>query len=179
MRRRKWAGRQSSTSAVRQIGSDKSAPLAPEERKAVLETHLPYRLYHLLDALERVPAKTAEDNQAFEAGAVAGRVLLEFLGVGYNPKSGELRESRSHVVSGNGQTDDVKVVDVDGTYVSLAELSEQEKTILCEFIRGVHKACAHLTIGSKHSLTVDVFKMAGPIIAKLYQKHVPMVEGLK
>jgi len=152
---------------------DIAAPLSPEERARLLGSDLPYRLYHLRDAIQRVPAKSPQDNQAFEAGAVAGRVLLEFLGVGYDNKRDCLCESRGHSRTKSDLTDDVKVVDLDGTYVSVSNLPPEDQAILAKFIRGVHKACAHLTIGSEHQLTAEIFQDAGPIILRLYETHAP------
>jgi len=158
---------------MRPINSQGIAELSPANRKRLLESDLPYRVDHLRDAVCRVPAKSPADNQAFEAGAVAGRVLLEFLGVGLDPKTRTLRESRSHSQNKAGYTDDVKVIDVGGSYVSISTLSDSERHALQKFIRGVHKACAHLTIDSDHQLTVDVFRTAAQIIIRLYETHGP------
>jgi hypothetical protein len=60
--------------------------LSSDEVKWFLEEHLPYRLALIRDAVRRVPAQSLADDQAFEAAAVAGRVVLDLLGVGYDSK---------------------------------------------------------------------------------------------
>jgi hypothetical protein len=154
---------------MRPINSQGVAQLSPDNKKRLLESDLPYRVNHLRDAIHRVPAKSFADNQAFEAGAVAGRVLLEFLGVGLDAKTQTLRESRHRA----GDTDDVKVVDLGGSYVPISALSKADREALQKFIRGVHKACAYLTIDSDHQLTAEVFRTAAPIIIRLYETHGP------
>jgi hypothetical protein len=156
---------------MRPINPQGVAELTSDNRRRLLESDLPYRIDHLRDAICRVPAQSFADNQAFEAGAVAGRVLLDFLGVGLDRKTQTLRASRHSPKAVD--TDDVKVVDLGGNYVCISSLSESERDALQKFIRGVHKACAHLTIDSDHQLTVDVFRTAAPIIIRLYEMHGP------
>jgi hypothetical protein len=156
---------------MRRVSNGNAEPLAPDEVRQFRGEHLPYRLALLRDAILRVPARTLSDDQAFEAGAVAGRVLLAFLGLGFDPNSDSLREDRRHHVK-NGLTDDVKVVDVGGRFVDIASLSQSETAILTRFIHGVHKACAHLTSRSKHALDVATFQRAVPLIERLYDTHI-------
>lgn len=153
------------------LQGDQTEPLASEEVKRFIDKHLPYRLALIRDAVARIPAQSFADNQAFEAAAVAGRVLLGFLGVGYDSKKETLREDRTHQAK-NGLTDDVKIVDVGGRYVDVASLSQEETVVLTRFIHGVHKACAHLTAGSNHGLDVATFQSAAPIIQRLYEEHI-------
>ncbi len=157
---------------MRPINPQGKAPLVTKARTRLLHSDLPYRVNHLRDAIQRVPAESFADNQAFEAGAVAGRVLLDFLGIGYDAKTESLKESRAHS-NKEGLTDDVKVIDLDGEYVCLSNLSSAEQDILAKFIHGVHKACAHLTIDSDHQLTAEIFRAAAPIILRLYECHAP------
>jgi hypothetical protein len=72
----------------------------------------------------------------------------------------------------NGYTDDVKVVDVGGRYVDIAQLGDKEKMVLTRFIHAVHKACAHLTADSKHRLDVANFQAAASLIQRLYDDHI-------
>jgi len=146
------------------------APLPPDEIQRFLKEHLAYRLALIRDAIPRVPAQSLADDQAFEAAAVAGRVILDFLGIGYDQKREYLKAERTHRCV-NGLTDDVKVIDLGGHYVDLAELNEEEAATLTRFIHGVHKACAHLT-ASKHGLDVATFQAAAPLIQRLYEKHI-------
>jgi hypothetical protein len=82
--------------------------LPKEDIAELLTEHIPYRLVHLRDAVPRVPARCMADNQWFEAGAVNGRSLFSFLGIGYDRKTGTLREDRCYYPAAKGMTDDVK-----------------------------------------------------------------------
>lgn len=148
------------------------APLAEPDRQAMLEEHILYRVDLLNDAKNRIPAQNQQDNQAFEAGAVSGRILLSFLGVGYDEKNCRLKEDRQHKVA-DGVTDDVKVRDVGGDFVEIANLSLDDKGTLIKFIRGAHKACAHFTINSGHQLSPETYKQVVPIIIRLLRESLP------
>ena len=141
-------------------------PLSLDEIVKFRTEHLPYRLHLIKDAVSRVPAKTVADCQAFEAAAVSGRLLLDFLGVGFDPKDQILREARTY-----HSADDVKVIDIGGRYVEIDKLTKADFEILARFIHGVHKACAHLTLGSNHGLDVPTFQQATPIILRLYEEN--------
>jgi len=117
------------------------------------------------------------DNQAFEAGAVAGRSLLSFLGIGYDRKARCLKEDRGYQKEQGDLTDEVKVPDVGGRFVAIDTLSDSQKTILARFIHGVHKACAHFTWKSQHSLDVATYKDAAALIPELFEEHLKKVES--
>jgi hypothetical protein len=152
------------------------APLNPEDVLTIRNQHLPYRRALLLDAIERIPAASMADNQAFEAGAVAGRSLLSFLGVRYDRKKNRLDEDRIYQKETGDQTDDVKAPDVGGSFVEIDQLSEEESSVLARFIHGVHKASAHFTWKSLHGLDVPTYRAAALLICDLLQNHVYQVE---
>ena len=157
---------------MRPILSLGCAPLPADEVRKMLKRHIPYRQWLLDDAVSRIPAKTNQDNQSFEAGTLSGRILLSFLGVAFDEKTGRLREDREHKPR-RRPTDDVKIRDVGGRFVELAELSTTETKTLEKFIRGANKACAHFTVGSDHELTVETYQQAVPIIQRLVQACLP------
>ncbi len=139
----------------------------------MLNQHIPYRIRLLLDAFPRLPARCDPDNQAFEAGTVSGRILLGFLGLRYDEKTGQLKDERVHRMNKEGLTDDVKVRDVGGAFVDLADVSRVEAETLSKFIHGAHKACAHFTIGSDHELSVHTYQQSVPIIIRLLRECLP------
>jgi hypothetical protein len=148
----------------------KPEALAEPKVAETLQQHLPYRIQLLLDGASRVPARSMADNQAFEAGAVAGRSLLAFLGVDYDKKHGILKVAHSYHPEKGGFTDEVKAPDVGGRFVELASLSDDQKELLIRFIHGVHKACAHFTLDSQHGLDARTFQAAAGLIVYLYWK---------
>jgi hypothetical protein len=91
----------------------------------MLTEDIPYRVQLLKDGSRQRGAETQQDNQAFEAGVVSGRILLSFLGVGFDEKTGRLKEDRKHKLT-NELTDDVKVRDVGGRFVELVDVSAAE-----------------------------------------------------
>lgn len=139
----------------------------------MLTNHIPYREGLLMDGVRPawIPA-CHHTNQAFEAGIVSGRILLSFLGLGFDRKTGGLREDRKHSCQ-DGMTDDVKAPDVGGRFAELDELSPEEAETLARFIHGAHKACAHFTINSGHALTLDTYHRAVPIICRLLNSCLP------
>lgn len=146
--------------------------LSDADVQSLLNEHLRYRLQMICDARDRMPAKTFADNQAFEAGAVAGRSLLAFLGVAFDRKKGVLVPYRSHIRLKGGLTDEVKVTDVGGRYVEIDRLTARDAAILARFIEGVHKACAHFTWKSEHRLDRPTFTEAANLILRLYAEHI-------
>jgi len=159
---------------MRPIQEPGLAPLAEKDRREMLDQHIPYRVQLLEAAVRSIPARNLADNQAFEAGAVSGRILLSFLGVGYAERSGELREDRQHKQK-DGMTDDVKAKDVGGRFVELNLLSSEDSRILAQFVQGAHKACAHFTIGSLHQLDVETYTKAVAIIVRLLRECLPQL----
>ena len=153
------------------------APLTEEDIEVMLNQHIPYRERLLLDAFPRLPARRYADNQAFEAGVVSGRILLGFLGIGYNEETKKLKKDRNHRNNGGDLTDDVKVRDVGGKYVELATLSSKDSQTLCRFIHGANKACAHFTVGSDHKLNVPTFQQTVPIVIRLLGECLPTKTG--
>jgi len=161
-------------------------------KEDLLCAHIPYRLWLILDAWARIHSskqrgpwlsvidKNASldsdkryskvglwglsDSQAFEAGAVAGRQLLSFLGLGIGVKDGKLKESKP-------KDDDAHVTQLGGRAVSLnLAVAIDKENRLEKFIRGVHKACAHLTINARHDLNLDLFYEVVPLIIYLYRQ---------
>lgn len=142
------------------------------DRMAMLTEHIPYREMLLTDGVRTVGAKCWQDNQAAEAGIVSGRILLSFLGLGYDKVSDGLTLDRLHKPK-SGPTDDVKARDVGGRFVELDELTPEEAETLARYINGANKACAHFTINSGHALTLDTYHRAVPIICRLLDSCLP------
>jgi len=149
------------------------AELSEDQQKVMLNEHIPYRLSLLLNGYRPSSIQASQHtNQAFEAGSVSGRILLVFLGLGYDSISGSLKFTRKHDEK-DGQTDDVKAPDLGGHFVEPRSLSQIDKEALAKFIHGANKACAHFTIGSNHQLNLETYAKAGPIIFRLMAQCFP------
>ena len=139
---------------------------------AIRQQHLPYRRELVLDAINRIPAKTMLDNQAFEAGAIAGRSILSLLGIRHDRRKGCLAVDHDYQIEPGNMTDDVKAPDIGGTFVDIGTLSIEEQSILSRFIHGVHKACAHFTWKSTYAFDVENYHAAARLIVSLLQRHI-------
>ena len=141
----------------------------------MLNKHIPYRLSLLRSGYwpRWAVQHTQHTSPAFEAGALSGRILLSFLGLKCNKKSGELEPDTKHDSIDKQTTDDVKACDVGGEFVDLNRLPPGDRNALAVFIRGVNKACAHFTIGSDHDLNLETYAAAAPIIFRLMVEQFP------
>lgn len=141
--------------------------------KDFLSIGIPYRLKMLAFAEDVLPAPTTRDSAFVEAAIVTGRLLLQFLGLGIDRQGGlKLVERRKHRIE-NGFTDEVKITDVGGQFVTLASLDATTKQILAHFHHGASKASAHLTWDSGHQLDLDNLQRSIPIIRNLVLSHLP------
>jgi hypothetical protein len=148
-------------------------PLSREVVKSFLKVGIPYRLAMLDFAEAAIPVKTTRDSAFIEAGVVAGRLLLQFLGLGIRRKGGlTLVESRGYHTE-NGFTDEVKITDLGGSFVEVASLDAATTDTLAEFHNGASKASAHFTWDSGHQLDLDNLRRCIPIIRNLVLAHLP------
>jgi hypothetical protein len=151
------------------------APLPEKDIQDMLNKHIPYRLSLIRDGYwPRWSTKNSQHtNQAFEAGAVSGRILLSFLGLKCGRKVVQLEPDQSHDSVDQKTTDDVKAPDIGGKFVEIDALPAADRHALAVFYRGVNKACAHFTFGSDHELSLDTYARAAPIIFRLMAERFP------
>ncbi len=156
----------------RRIVNGVPEPLDPEVVKSFLSTGIPYRLAMLDFAEEVMPAKTTRDSAFIEAAMVTGRLLMHFLGLGIEHRSGKLVSQHGYHVR-DGATDEVKVTDLGGRFVDVALLDQSTAQVLAHFYNGASKASAHLTWDSGHQLDNSNFKHGVSIIRDLVCRHTP------
>src|SRR5262245_32119875 len=114
--------------------------------------HLPYRLYMLRAHRDRQVKGTLDSEQMdamvcmFEAGLIASRVLLQFLGLGvtYLPAC-KLIEQRGYISYDGVSTQEVKVEDLGGSFVEVSKLKPNDAQLLSQIFDGASKSSAHLT----------------------------------
>ena len=160
---------------MRSIQTQGLAPLSKGDIHDMLNKHIPYRLYLLRDGYwpSWSTEKSQQTNQAFESGAVSGRVLLSFLGLKCGRKVVQLEPDQVHDLVDKKTTDDVKAPDMGGKFVQINALPAADRHSLAVFYRGVNKASAHLTIGSDHELNLQSYAAAAPIIFRLMAECFP------
>jgi hypothetical protein len=148
-------------------------PLEPEVIKHFLSIGIPYRLAMLDFAEEVSPAQTTRDAAFIEAAIVAGRLLIQFLGLGIEQRGGLRLVPRRNYYVKNGYTDEVKITDLGGRFVEVASLDPATAQVLAHFYNGASKASAHLTWDSGHQLDLENFKQSIPLIRDLVRRHLP------
>ena len=152
----------------RRIDQNKTPdPLPGEVIESFLKVDIPYRLAILDFAEAAIPAQTTQDSAFVEAGIVAGRLLLQFLGLGFTRKGGlTLIPSREYHTD-NGFTDEVKVIDIGGRFVDIATLDAETADALAHFHNGASKASAHFTwiqgVDSISTISDSVSRLSAPL----------------
>jgi len=138
--------------------------------------HLKYRLTMLLAWKERIDSDISIPFQdalcGFEAALIASRLFVHFFGlrISHRP-SLHLIEDRSYFDSG-GQSDEVKVVDLGGTFVTIdTDLTASEADLLARAYNGANKASAHLTSGSNHEFPPDDLPPTIEVVSRLLRTH--------
>jgi hypothetical protein len=150
-------------------------PLTDAVKAEFLARHIPYRLELLRLGKASCPARDMCASAIVEAGVVSGRLLLQFLGLGIELRPDpRLVERHDYFEKPKGQTDEVKVPDLGGSFVDLSELSDEDKLVLAEFHYGASKACAHFTWESEHGLDVEIIHRASDLIDGLVHAHCPV-----
>ena len=164
---------------MRSIQTQGIAPLSEGDIQDMLNKHIPYRLYLLRDGYWPCWSneKSQQTNQAFESGAVSGRILLSFLGLKCGRKVVQLELDQLHDSFDKKTTDDVKAPDMGGKFVEIDALPVVDRQALAVFYHGVNKASAHFTIGSDHELSLQTYKVAAPIIFLLMAECFPKNAG--
>jgi len=155
---------------------DKSITDAEKSEFWKTHGHLSYRYTMLWTHKEKIDNKKqieyCQAICAFEAALLACRVFMEFLGLGikYNPHP-VLVEKRAYFSRDGQTTDEIKVVDLGGSFVSLKELSASEQKTLAIIFHMAHKATAHLTLGAQDMSEPAIVHSAIPIIDHLLGVH--------
>nr|CAP47491.1 putative integron gene cassette protein [uncultured bacterium] len=156
--------------------SDKRAFLAP-----LPKGHLAYRLT-MLWTYKRCYNKGVDIKFkvcAFEASLIACRVLLEFLGFGIDRSSPpKLIQKREYFKLG-GRIDEVKVVDLGGSFASIDIILAEEQEILAKVYYMANRATAHLTHGAPFMEPAELVQKAVPIIDRLLNENLFDVIGQK
>jgi hypothetical protein len=92
------------------------------------------------------PASGLIDSAAVEAAIIAGRQLIQFLGLGIEFRGNERPSLKSKTCyerykkGDDYYTAEVKVVNVGGGFTEMADSTEKEKRTLAEFLHGASKA---------------------------------------
>jgi hypothetical protein len=111
---------------------------------------------------------------------MAGRQLIEFLGIGLERKGPRALKAKTCYQSFEGRCYAVKIPNLGGEFQDPCKLQPREKRILAEFIYGAEKSSAHLTEDSKHKLwdnDGEVFYRGCKIITRLVRAACRVAES--
>jgi hypothetical protein len=161
--------------------------LSDAEKRSFIECHIPYRLKFLRRGVARRSDPGIRDPAIVEAALMAGRQLIQFLGLTIKFQNGkfvlteeEKEKYKSYKKDGAQYTDEVKIVDLGGEFLKISELDDNEARILREFVHAANKSTAHLTEGSGHHLwdkDGEVFYGGCEIITRLVEDACRLAES--
>ncbi len=162
------------------ILSKRTAPLTVKEIDEFFDPstqgHLKYRITMLQSYKDRRAADAKVPYQdsicGFESALVACRLFMQFLGlsISHNPNL-QLIENPTYFNSG-GKSDEVKVTDLGGSFVSIAsDFTPTEADLLARTYHAASKATAHLTAGSNHGFKPEELSQSVDLVTKLLQKR--------
>jgi len=124
--------------------------LSEEEKREYIETHIPYMRKALSGhyILCKKGSYKEEDEiltAAFLGSLIAGRAILEFLGIGLSEPAMKLKPA------GKKRKDSVVIEDIDGQPVDLEDLQSrlEEHDLIAECIKMANKAAAHITLAEE------------------------------
>jgi hypothetical protein len=153
-------------------------------RQEYLDMHLPYRINSMLspdlithrrstrissDMIESCYKDSLILEPSFEVSILFGRALLQFLGIGLDPRSGDLA---SHSPRPTDLT--VKSIYPDRDFVQLDdELVVPNRTNFCTIIKIANKSVAHMTSTLSNADEHGQLEKARLTICQLMLKHVP------
>jgi hypothetical protein len=118
-----------------------------------LECHIPYRLEFLRRGRAIATDSRVRDPALVEAALMAGRQLIQFLGltINSNDQPPILKPDKRYRCF-EDRCYEVKIVNLGGQFQEVADLGADEERILAEFIYAADKSTAHLTEDSGHKL---------------------------
>ena len=111
----------------------------------------------------------------FEASLMHCRLFLQFLGLGIAHNPLVLAEKRNYFDL--GPVDEVKVIDLGGSFVNLNTLAPADADLAARAFHAASKASAHLTYKSGHGFNSDELPEACEFTLRLVKQHLYDVIG--
>jgi hypothetical protein len=137
--------------------TSRTTPLTTSEIDEFFNDHLPYRQSMLTthkliskdrkELLGRLPDELRDKLMVagVEASLVACRMSIEFLGLGIKHNPLRLVPNHSYFLAEDGNSYEVKVVDLGGQWVDINKLTTAEQDLVANIFLTGHRATAHLT----------------------------------
>jgi hypothetical protein len=150
----------------------RGSPFSDAEKQEFFQPHghLAYRLTMLWTHKLRFPPHHGFEHChavcAFEASLLACRVFMDFHGLAVTPGTPALCERQEY-----SKPDDVKVTDLGGAFVTLADIPGDERDLLAKVYHLANKANAHLTHGASFMEDASAVHTAIPVIDRLLRSN--------
>ncbi|MBL7684386.1 MAG: hypothetical protein JNK00_13600 [Flavipsychrobacter sp.] len=155
--------------------------LSPTEIEQFFDDHLPYKITqlkthhcykkYLNEKLSGTPLARKYEICAIEISFVAGRLFMDFLGLGLDKKDKKLVEKRPY------KTDDITVIDLGGKWIDVNSLTEEQKNTLAIFYHRGNKGSAHLTWEKREKDGWETLDDGVEIITSLLKTHLYDIVG--
>ena len=149
--------------------------LSDEEKEEILNDHIPYRLTQIRnhskhkEFYSRIlpnPYYRRHEICAIEAGFIAGRQLLEFLGISYDRKNKVIKPRPERKV----KADDLCIALFDLPPVDLSMLTADEKSTLSTFYHRANKGSGHFTWEKREKDGFETIDEGTKIIERLLKE---------
>jgi hypothetical protein len=162
---------------------NRTIPLTQGQINEWFEDHLPYQRVSLTNHLRLCEnpglfGTMTEDERhrvricAYEIGVLTCRKFVEFLGLSIKYKPYRLVEKRDYYTAlEDGNSYEVKVVDLGGKWIEIVRLTDDEKNILTKIYLTGHRATVHLTDGSPYQGEWKIFHDAVKLVDRLLKEQ--------
>lgn len=169
----------------KQFLKSRTEPLNDNDIDKWFDEHLPDRLYGLLGHLWYV--RNTHDKErnpfllksAYTAAFTNTRMFLEFFGLKASNSTGELSKDRKYFTHCDGNSYEVKIIDLGGNWVKVGELLEDERKLLGQAIITGHRSIVHLTYGHPDSGKWEILHEAVKVILRLLESNLYKPTGRK
>lgn len=161
--------------------TQRTYPLTETEKTEFFKQHLPYRhkmltTYNLItkdrpDYQNKIPTEILGEIIicTAEASRISCRMFIEFMGL--STRNRKLIEKRRYFKSPDGNSYEVKIVDLGGKWVNLRDLTLAEQDLLARTYETGNKATAHLTHKAPYGGEHDIIYKSIELINQLLETH--------
>lgn len=167
----------------------RTTPLTQTEIEEFFNSHLPYRqamlTTHKLITKDK-PQYQREISKdivhklnicGVEASIIACRMFIEFLGLGIKYSPLHLVQRRDYFTAEDGNSYEVKVIDLGGRWIEINSLIEVEKDLLARMYLTGHRSTAHLTYNAPYGGQWEIIHNGIELVSRLLKSHLYDIVG--
>jgi hypothetical protein len=166
----------------------RTTPLTQEQVDTWFRAHLPYLRVSLTNHIRLTTNPALFSNMTiqergrvtictYEVGVLTCRKFIEFLGLSVQHNPFRLVEKRDYYRAEDGNSYEVKIVDLGGRWVQLNNLRNEEMDLLKRMHLTGHRATVHLTDGSPYQGEWEIFNDAVNLVDRLLKENLYDIVG--